>query len=322
MRSNHINKTSSTATLLRWFDAYAENNGDSETTHTIDWLRTIPFVMLHLSALFVFVVGWSETALWVALALYIIRMFAITGFYHRYFSHKTFKTSRLVQFIFAFIGATSVQRGPLWWAAHHRGHHAHTDKQGDEHSPKLHGFLWSHIGWFLSKHNFNTRQHMIKDFSKFPELKFLDRFDVFAPILLALTLYSFGEILATYFPSLGTNGWQLVVWGFVISTLVLYHVTFSINSIAHIFGTKPYNTGDSSRNNIILALLTLGEGWHNNHHYYPHSTQQGHQWWEIDMTYYMLKIMSFAGLIWDMKPVPNRVLNSVHALNQDNKEPA
>ena len=308
--SVHSSKESDLTSVRRWFDSYASGDASSEGvgTHQIDWIRATPFVLMHLSLLFVLVVGWSPSALLVAVALYLIRMFAITGFYHRYFSHKSFKTSRAMQLIGAVMGASAVQRGPLWWAAHHRVHHANSDQEGDEHSPKLHGFFWSHMGWFLSKQNFATRHKMVKDYSKYPELRLLDRFDALVPALLAVGLYLFGEALNASWPALATNGWQMVVWGFVVSTVVLYHVTFATNSVAHTFGSRVYPVNDDSRNNALLAILTLGEGWHNNHHAYPHAARQGHSWWEIDITYYVLRFMQVLGLIWDIRDVPQRVL--------------
>ncbi|WP_455217568.1 acyl-CoA desaturase [Kaarinaea lacus] len=307
-------------TLRRWFDAHAGLDvNDSGSERKIDWLRTIPFIALHLSVLFVFIVGWSPVAIMVAVAMYMLRMFAITAFYHRYFSHKAFRTSRLVQFIFASIGASAVQRGPLWWAAHHRLHHVHSDKAGDEHSPRQSGFLWSHMGWFLSRHNFITRLDKIKDFAHYPELRFLDRFDVFMPILLAAAMFALGELLNTYWPTLGTNGWQMLVWGFIVSTVVLYHITFTINSLAHKFGHRQFSTEDDSRNNFLLAILTFGEGWHNNHHFYPGSARQGFAWWEFDITYYGLRMMQMLGLIRDLRPVPARVM--AKRRNQTLKKP-
>ena len=310
MTLNNITNKSFWYSLVRWVDAYATNDiEDTKFNKSVDWTRTVPFIALHVAVLFIFIVGWSPVAIIIAFVLYAVRMFAITGFYHRYFSHKAFKTSRFIQFVFALIGASSVQRGPLWWAAHHRLHHANADKENDEHSPRLHGFLWSHMGWFLSRHNFATRLDRISDFARYPELKFIDRFDILAPILLAVSLYGFGELLSQYYPELGTNGWQMVVWGFVVSTLVLYHVTFTINSLAHTVGKRKFNTRDDSRNNFILALLTFGEGWHNNHHHYPGSARQGFRWWEIDISYYLLRLLQSAGLIWDLRPVPQRVLD-------------
>lgn len=305
-------KRSSIQNSLRyWFDAHNDSSVDADRpAPRIDWLRTTPFIGLHLCVLFVFVVGWSPVAIGMALALYAIRMFAITGFYHRYFSHKAFRTGRIVQFVFALLGASAVQRGPLWWAAHHRLHHVNADRDGDEHSPRRHGFFWSHMGWFLSHHNFATRLDKIQDFARYPELRFLDRYDTLVPAILALGLYGLGEFLARYWPELETNGWQLLVWGFVISTVVLYHVTFSINSLAHSLGHQRFATRDDSRNNWVLALLTFGEGWHNNHHFYPGSARQGFAWWEFDLTYYLLRLLQFAGLIQGLRPVPARVMQA------------
>lgn len=297
--------------LLRWLDSSAPQDGTSETIENkVDWLRVLPFVGLHLACFAVIWVGWSLFAVLFAVALYGIRMFAVTGFYHRYFSHKAFRTSRLLQFIFALIGSTAVQRGPLWWASQHRHHHVNSDKQADSHSPVQHGFLWSHVGWFLSDAHFATRTDRVKELAQYPELRFLDRFDIVVPVLFALAIYGLGEWLANAAPSLGTNGLQLLVWGFVISTVALYHATFSVNSLAHAWGSRRYETRDHSRNNFLIALFTLGEGWHNNHHHYPGAAHQGFYWWEIDLTYYGLKMLAACGLIWDLKTVPANVRES------------
>ena len=290
--------------LLAWFDTSVVDLQGQTHAKRIDWLRTLPFVAMHLACLAVIWVGWSPVAVAVAALLYLLRMFAITGFYHRYFSHRSFKTSRTVQFVFALIGAASAQRGPAWWAAHHRHHHATTEREDDPHSPVHHGLLWSHTGWFLSREHFPVQTARVRDWQAYPELRFLDRYDIVAPAALALVLYLFGVALEAWVPQLGTSGGQMLVWGFFISTVVLYHGTFTINSLAHRWGTRRYDTPDNSRNNLLLALLTLGEGWHNNHHHYPASVRQGFYWWEIDITYYLLRGMSAMGLIWDLKPVP------------------
>jgi stearoyl-CoA desaturase (delta-9 desaturase) len=293
--------------IVAWFDSYSNNLRESNPEQ-IEFLRILPFVLMHIAMVGVFFVGFSPIALILCLVLYGLRMFAITGFYHRYFAHKAFKTSRPVQFIFAFLAASSAQRGPLWWASHHRHHHAHSDKPDDSHSPVQHGFIWSHISWFLTNKNFMPKNERIKDLLVYPELKFLDRFDVIAPLFLAISLYVLGIILETYAPQLETNGLQLLVWGFIISTVLLYHMTFTVNSLAHVWGKRRFNTSDQSRNNSFIALLTLGEGWHNNHHHFPSAARQGFYWWEIDLTYYGLKILSGLGLIWDLRKVPADVL--------------
>lgn len=296
-------------TIVAWFDSDA-NIAVDNNPEKIEFLRILPFILLHLACFTVFFVGVSATALIIAVLLYALRMFAITGFYHRYFAHKAFKTSRFVQFIFAFLAASSAQRGPLWWASHHRHHHANSDKPEDSHSPVQRGFFWSHISWFLTNKNFNSKNERVKDLLVYPELKFLDRFDVIAPLFLATSLYLFGVVLENYAPHLHTSGLQLLVWGFVISTIVLYHMTFTVNSLAHVWGKRRFNTSDQSRNNSLIALLTLGEGWHNNHHHFPSAARQGFYWWEIDLTYYGLKILSALGLIWDLRKVPAEVLSN------------
>jgi len=300
--------TQSWRSLLRWFDASGAPIAVPDGARDgIDWARIVPFVGMHLACLAVFWVGVSAVAVGVALALYVLRMFAITGFYHRYFSHRTFKTSRAAQFAFAVLGASAVQRGPIWWAAHHRHHHAHSDRPDDVHSPSQRGFLWSHMGWFLSRRHFAPDLGRVRDLLRYPELRWLDRFDILVPFVLALGLLLLGKWLAAAHPALGTSGGQMLVWGFFVSTVACYHGTYTINSLCHVWGRRRYATGDESRNNFWLALITLGEGWHNNHHRYPMSTRQGFYWWEVDITYYGLRLLAALGLIWDLKPVPREV---------------
>jgi stearoyl-CoA desaturase (delta-9 desaturase) len=292
--------------FLAWFDvgyaSVADAHGDG-----IDWARIIPFVGIHLACLMVIWVGWSPVALLVAALSYLLRMFAVTAFYHRYFSHRSFKTSRLAQFLFAVLGATAVQRGPVWWAAHHRHHHAHSDQPADPHSPAQHGFVQAHMGWFLTNRGFAPDLTRVRDLLHYPELRWLDRFDIFAPIAYAFGMLMLGSLLSRYAPELGTSGGQMLAWGFFVATIFCYHGTYTINSLSHVFGRQRYDTGDDSRNNWLLALITLGEGWHNNHHHYPAATRQGFYWWEIDMTYYLLRMLSWCGIIWDLKPVPAQV---------------
>ncbi len=279
-----------------------------ETRDRVDWMRVIPFIGIHVACIAVIWVGWSWTAVGVAALMYALRMFAITGFYHRYFSHRTFKTSRFGQFMLAVAGASCVQRGPLWWAAHHRKHHRYSDQPADVHSPIQHGVAWAHCGWFTTRPNYATDVSQVKDLAKFPELCFLDRHDALVPALLALSMLGLGALLEAVAPQLGTGPWQMLIWGFFISTVVLYHAVYTINSFAHLVGSRRFETKDDSRNNLLLALLTFGEGWHNNHHRYPGSVRQGFYWWEIDLTYYGLWVMSKLGLIWDLHPVPAKLL--------------
>jgi stearoyl-CoA desaturase (Delta-9 desaturase) len=293
-------------TLLSWFDSgcgYVVAVREQAPDH-IDWARIVPFVLMHLACLGAFWVGVSPIALLVGALAYGLRMFAITGFYHRYFSHRAFKTSRAGQFIFGLLGASAVQRGPVWWAAHHRFHHAHSDLASDLHSPSQHGFVRSHMGWFLTTKGFAPDLRFARDWLRFPELRWLDRFDILVPVAFALGIFLLGGALARSAPALGTSAAQMLVWGFFISTVLCWHATYTINSLSHVFGVQRYQTGDTSRNNLLLALLTLGEGWHNNHHYFPSSARQGFYWWEFDLTYYLLKAMASLGLIWDLKTVP------------------
>ncbi|MGD9175372.1 MAG: acyl-CoA desaturase [Desulfobacterales bacterium] len=289
----------------RWFDTDASTEQfSSANAKKVDWFRIIPFIIMHLMCLGVIWVGWSWFAVLTAVGLYFIRMFAITGFYHRYFSHNTFKTNRFWQFIFAVLGNSSVQRGPLWWAAHHRHHHRFADTDKDIHSPLQHGFIWSHMGWLTSPANFSTKMLYVKDWARFPELRWINRFDIIIPISLACALFFGGLLLDIHAPQLQTNGPQLLIWGFFISTVALFHGTVTINSFDHMFGSRRYNTPDTSRNNAFLALITLGEGWYNNHHHYAITARQGFYWWEIDITYYLLKIFSWLGIVWDLRGLP------------------
>ncbi|MBI1379789.1 MAG: acyl-CoA desaturase [Planctomycetaceae bacterium] len=299
--------------VAAWFDTWATADAikrahpHKRAVQRVEWIRILPFALLHLSCLTVIFVGWSPVAVGVALGMYVLRMFAITGFYHRYFSHKSFKSSRAFQFVMALVGASATQRGPLWWASHHRRHHQNSDKPEDVHSPKQHGFWWSHVGWISTRENFPTDFGAVRDLVRYPELRFLDRFDIVVPTLTGVAMFLLGVVLEAVAPSLGTNGWQMLVWGFLISTVVLAHATFTINSLSHVFGSRRYETTDTSRNNPLLALLTMGEGWHNNHHHYQASTRQGFYWWEFDLTYYGLVVLSWFGLIWDLRPVPREV---------------
>ncbi len=284
------------ASLRAWFDGHASLPAapPSAAPRRIDLARQLPFIAIHAGCLGVAWVGVSAQAVAVAVALYALRMFAITAFYHRYFSHQAFRTGRALQFTFALLGASAAQRGPLWWASHHRHHHVHADEPADSHSARQHGFWWSHLGWFMARENFAVRSELVKSWARYPELRFIDRWDALVPLLLVAALWAAG-------------GAQWVVWGFCVSTVALYHATFSINSLAHRCGSRRYATRDDSRNNGWLALLTFGEGWHNNHHHYPAAARQGFYWWEIDLTWWGLRALAALGLIHGLKPVPAAV---------------
>lgn len=274
------------------------SSATSDTSHTAifgwpTWLKNIPFILMHLACLLVFLpdVHATPTAIGLCIGFYVLRMFGITAGYHRYFSHRAYKTSRWFQFVMAWLGCSAMQKGPLWWASHHRHHHLHSDHEEDVHSPHVDTLWWSHIGWVLSDDYVHTDWNAIRDFSKYPELQWLDRNHWVPGLTLAVISYLVG----------GLSG---LVWGFFVSTVITYHATFCINSFCHIIGNVRYKTTDKSKNSALMALITLGEGWHNNHHYYQSSANQGFFWWEFDISYYLLKTLSWCGLVWDLRGVP------------------
>lgn len=260
----------------------------------LDWFTSLPFFACHLMCIWAFFAGPRLVDLAVCLGLYVFRMWGITAGYHRYFSHRAFKTGRAFQFILAFAGTLSAQKGVLWWAAHHRHHHRESDTAKDIHSPLQRGFWWSHVGWILCARYSETRSESIKDFARFPELRLLNRFHLVPPVLLAVALVLLG-------------GFSMLLWGFFVSTTLLWHGTFTINSLSHIFGKRRYRTTDTSRNNWLLALVSLGEGWHNNHHYHQNTANQGWFWWEVDLSYYSLKVLSWVGVVKDLR-VPSEAV--------------
>lgn len=276
----------------------------------LDYSVCIQFLLLHLACLSAFLTGVSTVAVVTCISLYFFRMFAITAGFHRLFAHRTYQSGRIFQFVMAFIGTTSYQKGPLWWSAHHRRHHLNADNEHDLHSPVTHSWWRSHVGWFLSRESQATDWKLISNLTKYRELHLLDRYYSLPPIMLAVATFLFGSSLERWAPGLGTSGWQMLVWGFFISTVLLYHGTFTVNSVAHIFGRRRFDTDDDSRNNVLVALITLGEGWHNNHHHYQSSERQGFYWWEIDVSHYSLRVLSWLGLVWDLRMPPAHILNA------------
>ena len=271
-----------------------------------DLVRSLPFIGIHLACLAVVWTGVSTTALAVGFLTLAVRMFGLTAGYHRYFCHKAFRTTRVFQFVLAWLGTSAAQKGPLWWAGHHRSHHRYSDTEEDVHPPGVKGFFWAHAGWIMSRKNQPTKVEWVPDLVKFPELVWLDQNHYIAPISLGLALFFLGEWTEEIYPALGTNGWQMVVVALFCSTTVLYHATFAVNSIGHLFGSRRYVTNDESRNSLLLALVTGGEGWHNNHHRYPTSERQGFYWWEIDFTHYGVVLLSWLRIVWDIRgPVPS-----------------
>src|SRR5215471_5575676 len=254
----------------------------------------VPFLAVHAGCVAAIWSGVTWQAIAICLILYWLRMFAITGGYHRYFSHRAYSTSRTFQFVLAFLAQSTAQKSVLWWAAKHRHHHLHSDTERDVHSPRHKGFWYSHVGWIFARGHGKTDLVKVADFARYPELMWLHRYELVPAIALGVLCWLIG-------------GWSGLVVGFFWSTVFVYHATFCINSLAHVHGRKRYVTGDDSRNNWLLALFTMGEGWHNNHHACQSSAQQGFRWWEFDPTFYILKALSWVGLVWDIKTPPRAV---------------
>ncbi len=272
----------------------AENAPDAVEPDDILYPTAIPFVLVHLACIAAIWTGITYEAVAICVVLYCVRIFAIGAGYHRYFSHRAFRTSRAFQFVLAALAQSSTQKSVLWWAAKHREHHLHSDTAGDVHSPRHKGFLYSHLGWIFARRHDQADLSKIADFARFPELMWLHKYEQAPSAVLALACFAIA-------------GWPGLIVGFFWSTVILYHATFSINSLAHVWGSKRYVTGDDSRNNWLLAVLTMGEGWHNNHHAYQSSVRQGFRWWEVDATFYVLRALSWIGVVWDLKMPPEAV---------------
>ncbi len=283
------------------------------------------FVLFHLICLAAFWTGVTWEAIAAFFVLYAVRMFGITGGYHRYFSHRTYKMGRVMQFVMAWIAQSSIQKGVLWWASHHRHHHTHSDDPDDVHSPKHHGFWYAHLGWIFDPDWADTDDKRVKDLSRYPELVWLDRWHILPPTVLGVATYLVGAWIGGGF--LTAEAWSFFVVGFMCSTVALFHSTFTINSLSHVIGDQRYETDDESRNHWLLALITFGEGWHNNHHHYQASANQGFYWWEYDITYYILKALSWVGLVHDLRNPPEHVIEdephpAVAAREDDDEEAA
>jgi stearoyl-CoA desaturase (delta-9 desaturase) len=276
-------------------DTHDDDHGD------IVYPSAIPFVLVHLACVAAIWTGITWQAVAIGIALYWLRMFAIGAGYHRYFSHRAFSTSRAFQFVLALLSQSSAQKSVLWWAAKHRHHHLHSDTERDVHSPRHKGFLYSHVGWIFARRHAKTDLVKVADFARYPELMWLHRYELVPAIALGVLCWLI-------------EGWPGLVVGFFWSTVILYHGTFCINSLAHVRGRKRYVTGDDSRNNWLLAVFTMGEGWHNNHHACQSSVRQGFRWWEFDPTFYILKVLSWLRVVWDLKRPPEAVLRNEQRL--------
>jgi len=265
-------------------------------------LHALPFWGIHVAALLgIFWVGVTPALVGVAFLTYSFRMWAVTTGYHRYFSHRSFKTSRAFQFILAVAGSLALQKGPLWWAEHHRWHHGHADQKDDLHSPVEKGFFWAHLGWILCAKYEATDYHRIPDFARYPELRWLNRYYVVPPLVANALLWLFW-------------GPAVFVWGALVSTVMSWHLLFTANSVCHMYGGRRFNTKDESRNNLFCVVFLLGEGWHNNHHRFPSAARQGFYWWEIDVNYYILRLLQLCGIVWEIREVPANILEEGRTL--------
>jgi stearoyl-CoA desaturase (delta-9 desaturase) len=279
-------------------------------------LKTIAMVVfwvVQVSALLVFVVPFSAGYIGLWAVSHFLRAVGLTLTFHRYFAHRAFQMNRVARFVWAFIGTAAMQKGPLWWAGHHVNHHRFADREGDPHSPMISGVYYAHVGWFLNdaRHDvIEASNPVIRDFSKAPEILWLDRLFFVPPILLALVMYLAG-------------GMPWLVWGFCLPTVTLAHATFAINTVNHLFGSRRFDTIDESRNNVVTALFAVGEGWHNNHHRYQRAARNGFYWWEFDPTWYVIRLMEMVGLAWDVQPVPARIYveaRAIRARRRDRRE--
>ncbi len=277
---------------------------DREEYHDdIIYPAPIPFLLVHIVCVAAIWTGVTVEALLLCAALYVVRMIAVTAGYHRYFSHRSFRTSRVGQFVLAWLAQSSAQRGVLWWAAKHRQHHKHSDTELDVHSPRHRGFWYAHLGWIFAPQQGETDLRAVPDLASYPELVWLDTHRYLPAIVLGVVIWL-------------VAGWPGLVVGFFWSTVLLYHGTFAINSLAHVHGKQRYVTGDDSRNNWWLALITMGEGWHNNHHAYMASTRQGFRWWELDVTYYVLRALSWARVVYDLNEPPKSLVRNEKRLGR------
>jgi len=274
---------------------------DRDSSTDIVYPSTIPFIIVHLTCFAAIWTGVTAEAVAIGVGLYWLRIFAIGAGYHRYFSHRAYETSRGFQFVLAVLAQSTSQKSVLWWAANHRDHHLHSDTELDVHSPRHTGFIYSHVGWIFSRGQETMNVNRIADFAKYPELMWLHRYEQLPAFVLAVLC-------------LAVAGWPGLIVGFFWSTVAVYHGTFCINSLAHLVGKRRYVTGDDSRNNWLLAIITMGEGWHNNHHAYQSSARQGFRWWEYDPTFYLLTLLQRLGLVWNLKLPTAEVMQNQHRL--------
>ncbi len=251
-----------------------------------DWVVFAWMAFMHVGAIAGFFT-FSWPAFWTAIFLWwLTGGIGICLGYHRYFTHKSYATPKVIQYLLAICGCMAGEAGPIAWVAAHRYHHTYSDTDQDPHSP-LKGFLWSHFTWLFGRENFLASYDSYKkycpDMIKDKFIVFLDRYHMLPVLFLTGILYAMG-------------GWSFVVWGIFVRSLIVYHSTWLVNSASHIWGYRTYKTTDASRNNWWVAILAFGEGWHNNHHAFQRSARHGFHWWEFDITYRTIQILWVLGL--------------------------
>ena len=262
----------------------------SQFSTSSDWIVLSWLVFMHVGALAgFFLFNWKAVGVAVAL-WWLTGGIGICLGYHRYFTHRSFTTYKPIEYLLAICGCMAGEAGPISWVAAHRYHHTYSDMEDDPHSP-LRGFFWAHMGWLFAREKFLSEFESYKryapDMARDRFLVWLDRFHLVPTALLAWGLYAMG-------------GWTFVVWGIFVRSVMVYHSTWLVNSASHVWGYRTYQTTDKSRNNWWVALLTFGEGWHNNHHAFQRSARHGFRWWEIDPTFMMVKLLWMFGLASDI----------------------
>jgi stearoyl-CoA desaturase (delta-9 desaturase) len=257
-------------------------------SHTWYVRNIVYFSCLHALPLGALATGAGPAVFAAAAVLYVVRIWFVTAGYHCYFAHRAFETGRVFQALLAFGAQTSGQGSALRWAAAHRHHHAHADQPGDLHSPEARGLWHAHLGWLLETDYLARAEPQPGPFLEVRELAWLDRHPHVPPLALAAAML------------LGF-GWPGLCIGYGLSTVLVYHATFTVNSLAHRFGTRRFDTPDRSRNNWFVALIMLGGGWHNNHHRHPRSARHGLRWWELDVTYLVLVVLAWCRIVWHVR---------------------
>jgi len=271
----------------------------------INWFLVIALVSFHLGAVAaLFFFHWS--ALIVFATIWILAQnVGIAMGYHRLLTHRGYATPKWLEYCIAICGALALQGGPIYWVAVHRMHHKYTDKPGDPHSPRD-GKWWSHMGWIMNatlRDETEALKQYAPDLSRQPFYRWLNRLHWVPLTVVGLSLFAFG-------------GWSWLLWGAFLPVTIGLHVTWMVNSVTHLWGRRRFSTSDDSRNNLWVALLTGGEGWHNNHHANPVSARHGLAWYEVDFNYFAIRLLKILGLAKHVKTASLKV-TSKETINQN-----